>query len=255
MTQPFYKKASVQVAIITGIVAILIAAMNIYFKFSDTNSENLNLKKEIEQKDNEKKSFEIKLNSKEREIQRLETLLTPFRTIALEKYTGTETEALNELADKIQEYQLTIIEKTRKIQELEKAVIKLERMTLPRNLPSDKKNNLKDLLSFNSNYQIGVACKAFDTESCNYAEQIRSVFSNAKWQIAPLNKSFLGDIENDIAVTVTSTIQEEIANKIRDALNSVDIRCDYEKIPKGSISGIKENTIYLIVGSKLKNKS
>ena len=255
MGQPFYKKASVQVAMITGIVAILIAAMNIYFIFSDTNNVNLNLKKEIKQKDNEKRRLEIKLDSKEREIQRLETLLTPFRTIALEKYTGTETEALNKLADKIQEYQLTIIEKTRKIEELENTVAKLERMTLPRNLASDKKDILKNLLSFDTNFKIGVVCKAFDTESCNYAEQIRSVFSDAKWQVAPLNKSYLGDIENDIAVNVTNVIQTEIAHKIKDAFNSVDILCDYEKLSKNSISGIKENTIYLIVGSRLKDKS
>ena len=59
MTQPFYKKASVQVAIITGIVAILIATMNIWFKFSDTNNENSNLKKEIEQKNKDLDNINI----------------------------------------------------------------------------------------------------------------------------------------------------------------------------------------------------
>lgn len=38
---------------------------------------------------------------KDSEIQRLETLLTPFRTIALERYTGPEEEALRKLAQRI----------------------------------------------------------------------------------------------------------------------------------------------------------
>ena len=255
MSQPFYKKASVQVAIITGIFAILIAIMNIWYRYSETNIENIKLNEKIEQKNEDLKKSDAKINSQEREIQRLETLLTPFRTIALEKYTGTESEALSMLANKIEEFQLTIIEKTKKIQELEENIKKLETASLPRTISVEKFNTLTNLLSFNTDFQIGIICKAFDTESCNYADQIKNVFLNAKWHVAPINKSFLGDIESDIGITVTNTIQVETANKIKDALNSANIICNYEKIREHSISGIKENTIYLIIGSKLKDKS
>jgi len=43
------------------------------------------------------------IGSKNTEIQRLETLLTPFRTIALEKFTGSDQEALRKLADYVVE--------------------------------------------------------------------------------------------------------------------------------------------------------
>lgn len=42
------------------------------------------------------------IRAKEMEIQRLETLLTPFRTIALERYPGTEAQAMEQLAHGIQ---------------------------------------------------------------------------------------------------------------------------------------------------------
>jgi len=45
---------------------------------------------------------------KDAEIQRLEILLTPFRTIALERYTGSETEAILKLATRIQELESTV---------------------------------------------------------------------------------------------------------------------------------------------------
>jgi len=54
--------------------------------------------KELEGKIDEKENI---VRQKDTEIQRLETLLTPFRTIALEKFTGPEGEALKKLAERI----------------------------------------------------------------------------------------------------------------------------------------------------------
>lgn len=54
-------------------------------------------------------SLEKEIQKKDMEIQRLETLLTPFRTIAIERYTGSEAEALSKLADRIQELESTLI--------------------------------------------------------------------------------------------------------------------------------------------------
>ena len=52
----------------------------------------------------------------------IETLLTPFRTIALEKYTGNEAVALNKLAHQMEELQESNAEKTKKILELESRI-------------------------------------------------------------------------------------------------------------------------------------
>jgi hypothetical protein len=41
------------------------------------------------------------INEKTADIQRLETLLTPFRTIALQRFTGPESDALMKLADQV----------------------------------------------------------------------------------------------------------------------------------------------------------
>jgi len=110
MAQKFYQKASVQVAFISGIFMLLIAAMYIGFEYSSVNQTNQDLTTNNEMLSND--SDEAKV-----EIQRLETLLTPFRTIALERYTGPEQEALSKLANKIRmlEDQVKDVEKFKKI--------------------------------------------------------------------------------------------------------------------------------------------
>jgi len=59
------------------------------------------LKETLEAKDTE-------IQGKNIEIQRLETLLTPFRQIALERYTGTEDERLAALAVRVKEVEATV---------------------------------------------------------------------------------------------------------------------------------------------------
>ena len=87
MAQKWYQKAGVQAAIVGALALVVVTLIPIALKVPDLESENAQLKG--------------KLGEKTAEIQRLETLLAPFRTIALEKYTGSENEALAKLASQI----------------------------------------------------------------------------------------------------------------------------------------------------------
>ncbi|RJQ54058.1 MAG: hypothetical protein C4530_17110 [Desulfobacteraceae bacterium] len=109
MGQKFYQKASVQVVMVTGIVAIVIAAGQIWFAHSNVKVENRKLNRDIQ-------ILRDDLAKSNGEVQRLETLLTPFRTIALERYAGPEGEALRKLASKIAEIE-SQIETTKRLAE------------------------------------------------------------------------------------------------------------------------------------------
>ena len=61
---------------------------------------------------------ETVIRARDVEVQRLETLLTPFRTMALEKFTGSEQEALRQLAGQINALQLSDTQKTAQIKVL-----------------------------------------------------------------------------------------------------------------------------------------
>jgi hypothetical protein len=89
MAQKWYQKASVQTAIVSGLFLLIGIAIPYIFKVPA-------LENKIDQLEEEN-------SDKTAEIQRLETQLTPFRTIALEKYTGSEQEALKRLAEELED--------------------------------------------------------------------------------------------------------------------------------------------------------
>jgi hypothetical protein len=88
MAQKWYQKASVQTAIVSGFFLLIGIAIPSIFQIPA-------LKNKIDQLEKEN-------SAKTDEIQRLETQLTPFRTIALEKFTGSEKEALRQLAGELE---------------------------------------------------------------------------------------------------------------------------------------------------------
>lgn len=94
MAQRFYNKASVQVAIVGGVVSLLVAGMYIWHNRSQLKQDNTSYVSDI-------KNLERKNQELTSEVQRLETQLTPFKVIALEKFTGSEQERLQQLADKL----------------------------------------------------------------------------------------------------------------------------------------------------------
>ncbi len=95
MAQRFWHKATVQGAIVGGLALIIVVLIPLVFQVPK-------LRGDIE-------TLRNALKAKDAEVQRLETLLTPFRTIALERYTGSEAEALSKLARRIQELELSLI--------------------------------------------------------------------------------------------------------------------------------------------------
>lgn len=127
MSQKFYQKASVQVAIVSALVAIVIIAVHIWFNYSDVKRENRKLT-------SKNKTLSDDLAKASTEVQRIETLLTPFRTIALEKFTGDEKQALRKLADQITKLQTQDEAKTRQIESLQKELTEAISLAQPANL-------------------------------------------------------------------------------------------------------------------------
>jgi len=130
-------------------------------------------------------------------------------------------------------------------------IAKLEKKTSPRKLTEGQSKTLLNLLSFESKFQVAGMCRMMDTESYNYAEQLVSVFRNAKWKVRETNRTFLDDIDSDVVVAITENEQIEVANQIILTLNKVGIAAKkLDKIREKSFSGAQPDTIYLIVGTK-----
>ena len=87
MTQKWYKKASVQTALISGAFLVAVTLIVQY-------SPKTKLEKEID--------------VLEGEIQKLETQIAPFRALAIERFGENEEEALAKLAVQVEELQTQI---------------------------------------------------------------------------------------------------------------------------------------------------
>lgn len=103
MIKNFFKSVGVRTALITTVGAIIVAGMYIANSRSDLVQDNKEYIKKIERKNERIDSLEQDVLKKDNEIQRLENDFIPFKTFALEKYTGSEQERLKKLAERIQE--------------------------------------------------------------------------------------------------------------------------------------------------------
>jgi hypothetical protein len=126
----------------------------------------------------------------------------------------------------------------------------LKKKTEPRSLFPEQKRKLAQLLPPPASFRIAVACRLMDMESCNYGEELIGVFRDLKWQIGETNRTFLDDIQGDVVVAVTDDTQISMADRILKALNNVGIKASNQALRKNSISGVKTNTLCLIVGAK-----
>ena len=103
MEKKWHQYVGVRAALIVAGGAIVVAGMNILQERSKLKQENSKYITDIAGTDTLISDLEGRLAQKVSEIQRLEMQLTPFRTIALERYMGSEQEALKKLANEIQE--------------------------------------------------------------------------------------------------------------------------------------------------------
>jgi hypothetical protein len=113
-----------------------------------------------------------------------------------------------------------------------------------------KNRMIEGLNSIKNSFPVIVVCRAFDNESYNFAQELASTFRSAGWEVGRVNKSFLDDVEGDATIIRTADDQEEVASQLVNLLNDVGILCIPQDVRKNSMSGIRKNTLYVIVGTK-----
>lgn len=211
----------VQAAIIAGIFSLAGTWLGIQLQSSGNQARIDDLEKQV----NEQKTTII---DKTTEIQRLETLLTPFRTIALQKYTDPEPEALRKLAYRIKE---------------------LESSVAPRHLSDKQEKALLESLSGQQKGEITVVSRMMDGEAKDYALQLANTIADSGWKVG-INFMLADDI---IGLGVTSYKYDSRLpnhNYLLSTLNNAGIPCNDIVIKDNSVPLGEKAALLLVVGRK-----
>src|SRR5438270_135590 len=161
MTTKWHKKAAVQAAFVAAGAVIIVGLIPLALQVPKLNDENRGLERTI--------------GEKNAEIQRLETQLAPFKTIALERYTGAPNEALAKLASQVELLQRLDAEKTARIQTLEKSLKETSVQASPPVLSlasykvSDKDGTKVATLRFDSSKNVPLGAIVFVAEVSTFS--------------------------------------------------------------------------------------
>jgi len=178
MKKQWHQYVGIRAAIIMAVGGIIVAGMYIWNNRSELKQSNDDYKDEIKNKNDLISKLQQKLSQKDSEIQRLETQLTPFRTIALEKYTGSEKEALEKLAQSM------------KI--IESKTEDLERQLTPRKITPEKIAVIAEKISLIKGIKVHFLLIASDPEAGSFKEQIKKALEAGGWIIEKKEISVVG---------------------------------------------------------------
>ena len=165
----FFKSVGVRAALITTIGIIFVAGMYIANSRSNLVKNNQNYINKIAKQKVTIHSLEQDCLTRDNKIQLLETQLTPFKTIALEKYTGSEQEALQKLAENLET--------------LEQKTSALEKRLKPRSLSVKQISILTEKTNTVKNIKIHFLLIASDPEAEFFKNQIKDSLLKGGWTI------------------------------------------------------------------------
>jgi len=180
--------------------------------------------------------LEKEIGSKSAKIQELETQLTPFKTLALERFSKADTEALQKLAATIISLQTDYSNNIATIESL--------RSQLEQVRKSGQKRS--QILTENSQLVVGtlkgikarkIACSIIpgDAETIDFAKSLLNAFAIAGWEtVNTVNKMQLDEFnEQFVGVTVfVSSKNEKYPDclQIQQLLSSIGIQCRVQRV-------------------------
>jgi len=181
--RPFKKiHPSVQAVIVAGVFGIFGTWFGYHLQSTGLNQEVSSLKEKVEQQD-------AIIRNKTQEIQRLETQLMPFRTIAIQKFTGDDKEAMHKLADYVISLQERVAEQTRRISELREQVgqakklsEKINENSRPRTLSEQTSQFIISYLQQDPKIKVEIGAYVNNTEAFGLANQIKALFESAGYK-------------------------------------------------------------------------
>ncbi len=120
-----------------------------------------------------------------------------------------------------------------------------------RHLTESQKSDLLALIS-NKSDRICFMSLFTDGESSDFADELDSIFRQAKWEVLKRSKTSLNDFDH-LGVFYTSDDRQQSAYFVCESLQKIGLDCRWEMIRENSVGGPHQpNAIYVVIGRKPK---
>lgn len=170
MAQKWYEKASVQTVIVVGIFGIITLIVN-------DNLQAPKLKTNIN-------TLENTITVQNNKILQLENELTPFKTLALEKYDEVTVNSLEKLANNYRE--------------MENKLNSIEATLKPREINNDQCNTITNSIAQYKDVTINFYTMLGDANASLISNKLKNCMTSSGWkigeQIIPMGKAWQGII-------------------------------------------------------------
>jgi len=122
----------------------------------------------------------------------------------------------------------------------------------PRSLSEIQRTQLIESLSLLKGHSVVFVTRLMDGESANYAAQLEEAFTEAGWNVGPMNRTLLEDFPGFITAAVSNDVKaKERLFSVRDAFLKAGIDFRHTPIQPNSLSiQFQPDTVYVLVGRK-----
>lgn len=194
----------------------------------------------------EVKTLSADLTKKSAELQKLETEFVPFKTLALQYFTGTEAERISKLAMKLQDLQSGYLALAEKETVTSAKTTEIANRLAPRMISTSQRNTFRRMMIDSAKGKVSISAISGDNEAAGFAQAITSMLEDCGFTITA-QSSFIatGQVEGLALVVADNKNTPAHAEPLLVALRTVGLEV------RGHIqTGTPLAEVHIIVGPK-----
>ena len=143
------------------------------------------------------------LTKKSAELQRLQTEMVPFKTLALQYFTGTEAERISKLAMKLQDLQSGYLALAEKENTTSEKTVELAKKIAPRTISLAQKDAFRRSVFHMIKGKVSVLIYLGDNEATFFADSVISMLKECGFTVTDIGQGVFHGVVPPIAFTIS----------------------------------------------------
>jgi len=126
----------------------------------------------------------------------------------------------------------------------------LKQKAAPRQLSATQRATMIPLIEKLKGRPIAFACRMMDSESCDYARELASLFAGVGCQVPEPIKTSLNELPGYLAITTRGQVDPQVVGQLSAAFTAAGIPAKVEAVKENSIGAWYNDVVHIVVGRK-----